>query len=90
MTWVVSSNGGDDVSHYAVVLSKDLNFTLMAHSKKLLVVDNSELTQKCGMVTVPGLSGRTTYYAKVVARNCVGASVPATQSCSTRCDQCTC
>ena len=90
ITWVVSSNGGDDVSHYAVVLSEDLNFTLIAYSKNLFVVDNSELTQKGEMVTVPGLSGRTTYYAKVVARNCVGASVPATQSCSTRCGQCIC
>ncbi|XP_062500138.1 uncharacterized protein LOC134177381 isoform X2 [Corticium candelabrum] len=85
MTWVVSGNGGDDVSHYTVVLSEDLNFTLIAYSKTLFVVDNSELTQKGGMVTVPGLSGGTTYYAKVVARNCVGASVSATQSCSTRC-----
>ncbi len=90
MTWVVSSNGGDDVSHYTVVLSEDLNFTQTAYSKNLSVVDNSELTQKGGMVTVAGLSGGTTYYAKVVARNCVGASVPATQSCSIRCGQCIC
>ncbi len=90
MTWVVSSNGGDDVSHYAVVWSEDLNFTMIAYSKNLFVVDNSELSQKGGMVTVPGLSGGTTYYAKVVARNCVGASVPATYSCSTRCGQCIC
>ncbi|XP_062500122.1 uncharacterized protein LOC134177365 isoform X2 [Corticium candelabrum] len=87
IAWVVGSNGGDDVSHYAVVLSEDLNFTQTAYSKNLFVVDNSELTQKGGMVTVPGLSGGTTYYAKVVARNCVGASVLATQSCSTRCGQ---
>ncbi|XP_062499633.1 titin-like isoform X3 [Corticium candelabrum] len=90
IAWVVSSNGGDDVSHYAVVLSEDVNFTQTAYSKTLFVVDNSELTQKGGMVTVPGLSGGTTYYAKVVARNCVGASVPATQPCSTRCSQCIC
>ena len=63
---------------------------MITYSKNLFVVDNSELTQKGGTVTVPSLSGVTTYYAKVVARNCVGASVPATYSCSTRCDQCIC
>ena len=53
---------------------------MIAYSKNLSVVDNSELSQKGGTVTVPGLSGGTTYFAKVVARNCVGASVPAIHS----------
>ena len=63
---------------------------MITYSKNLSMVDNSELTQKGGTVTVPGLSGGTTYYARAVARNCVGASVPATYSCSTRCGQCIC
>ena len=85
MTWIVNSNGGEDVSHYAVVLSENLNFTKIAYSEKLSVIDNSDLTQEGGTVTVhvPCLAEGTTYYAKVEASNSVGTTASAIQSCST-------
>ena len=90
VNWTVSDDGGDDIVQYNVTLSKDQQFTQIVYSRNLFVSNNTDLSEKGGTFTVPGLTNGATYYAKVVAKNCVGASVSAAQSCSTRCDSCIC
>ncbi|XP_062500387.1 receptor-type tyrosine-protein phosphatase F-like [Corticium candelabrum] len=86
LNWTVSDDGGDDIVQYNVMLSKDQQFTQIVYSRNLFVFNNTDLSEKGGTFTVPGLTNGATHYTKVAAKNCVGASVSATQSCSTCCD----
>ena len=90
VNWTVSDDGGDDIVQYNVMLSKDQQFTQIVYSRNLLVFNNTDLSEKGGTFTVPGLTNGTAYYTKVATKNCVGASVSATQSCSTHCAECIC
>ena len=90
VNWTVSDNSGDDIVQYNVTLSRDQQFTQIAYSRNLFVFNNTDLSEKGGTFTVAGLTNGATYYTKVAAKNCIGVSVSATQSCSTRCDSCIC
>ena len=90
LNWTVSDDGGDDIVQYNVMLSKDQQFTQIVYSRNLFVFNNTDLSEKGGTFTVPGLTNGATHYTKVAAKNCVGASVSATQSCSTCCDSSIC
>ena len=90
VNWTVSDDGGDDIVQYNVTLSKDQQFTQIVYSRNLFVFNNTDLSEKGGTFTIPGLSNGAMYYTEVAAKNCVGESVSVTQSCSTHCDSCIC
>jgi hypothetical protein len=85
LNWTVEYNGGDDISNYTVIWSKDANFK-EEHTMNLPVSENANLTQQGGIWTLENLAPGTAYYVKLRANNCLGYSTSSPRTVCTSCD----